>query len=110
MAADARDATLAPIAADLVADAHTNVADTAERALITLALGASRECLGSTVLTPDDDLIPADVRSSLDLGVRGTTDALAAAVAHAAAGYPAHQRRGVIMAAMILLTPGLMAR
>lgn len=110
MAADARDATLAPIAANLVADAHTNVADTAERALITLALGASRECLGSTVLTPDDDLIPADVRSSLDLGVRGTTDALAAAVAHAAAGYPAHQRRGVIMAAMILLTPGLIAR
>jgi len=110
MAGDARDAGLATIAGDLVADSSGDVAEVAERALVSLALAAAGESLGTEVLNPDGERIPADVRTCLDLGLAGPVDALAGAVANAARGYPVHHRRGVVLAALILLTPDLRAR
>lgn len=114
LAFDAGDFALAPTCVELLTDPSPAVADMGERALVALALRRAMRREGgvggedAAALTPlRDGEHPDETRRLLGVtpleGTIGDAEELADALAHAAARYGEHRRRGVLLAMTALL-------
>lgn len=114
LAFDAGDFALAPTCVELLTDPSPAVADMSERALVALALRRAMGRVGGLggedgwALRPlGDGAHPDEARRLLGVtpleGTIGDAEELADALAHAAARYGEHRRRGVLLAMTALL-------
>jgi hypothetical protein len=114
LAFDAGDFALAPTCVELLTDPSPAVADMSERALVALALRRAMRREGgvagedAAALRPlGDGAHPDEARRLLGVtpleGTIGDAEELADALAHAAARYGEHRRRGVLLAMTALL-------
>jgi hypothetical protein len=109
LAGDAGDARLADLAAALLFDTDPAVSELADRALVMLTLASLQNDAASGVPQSIDASAPTlnepieALGRGLCLGLLGTREELVTAVARGAAGFDTHRRRGVVLAAMLLL-------